>query len=129
MAGIDPQVVRERLVAMRKAAHLTQAQLAAEIGVAPSTVSSYELGAHEPDLTTIAAWVRACRGIGDLILLPARAPALDALAAAAQSVPSELADLAARALRALSALPLETISEEVEVLELRTGLKLRAAAG
>jgi transcriptional regulator with XRE-family HTH domain len=49
----SPSVFAERLVDLRKKRHLTQEQLAEEIGLSRATIAYYEASAKNPKLDTI----------------------------------------------------------------------------
>ena len=52
-----------RLRTARKAAGLTQQQLAERLGVRQSRVSEWERGDHEPGASIYVRWIKICRGV------------------------------------------------------------------
>ncbi len=68
IASIDPRAIGEQLMRARKAAGLTQAQAAAELDVARTTMTAIESGARRPrpaEFVRLAQLYR--RSVGDLV--------------------------------------------------------------
>lgn len=57
-----------RIKEARKAANLTQRQLAELLGIKVSTLSGYEIGSHDPKSNTLADIARICSTTVDYLL-------------------------------------------------------------
>ena len=57
-----------RIKEARKAAKLTQKQLAEKLGIKVSTLSGYEIGAHDPKSNTLAEIAKICNTTVDYLL-------------------------------------------------------------
>ena len=57
-----------RIKEARKAAHLTQRELADRLGIKVSTLSGYEIGAHDPKSNTLSKIADICHTTVDFLL-------------------------------------------------------------
>lgn len=57
-----------RIKEARRAAHLTQKQLAKKLGIKVSTLSGYEIGAHDPKSNNLAKIAQICNTTVDWLL-------------------------------------------------------------
>lgn len=57
-----------RIKEARKAANLTQRQLADRLGIKVSTLSGYEIGAHDPKSNTLSKIADICHTTVDFLL-------------------------------------------------------------